>query len=88
MTTYRNTKCRLHQRPRDSKKKVQLATMSMRDWKDNLHSVANDLALVAGSDMVTEYLWQHYRVHSVDDLAVTDYDQAWDDLDFMLNDMK
>lgn len=85
---YRNPKKRLPQRPRESRKQVYMATLNKRDWMDNLHDVANNLASMAGSDVVMEYLWQHYHVHSVDDLAVTDYDQAWDDLDFMLNEMK
>ena len=88
MTTYQNPKNILHKRQRESRKQVYMATMSKRDWMDNLHNVANNLASIAGSDVVMKYLWQHYHVHSVDDLAVTDHDQAWDDLDSMLTGMK
>lgn len=52
----------------------------------NIQNTAATLASVKGSSYVTNYLQLRYGVKYPEELSPCDYDQVFDDLDYMAND--
>jgi len=53
-----------------------------------INNLTDELSRETSPDFIRQYLHQHYGTGNIEQLSASDYDRVFDDLDFMLNDLK